>query len=55
MVGRLALLTPTMALIEIIEWAPLLDMAIAERLDMEGGRTGRVGHFRPSDLQRIEI
>jgi len=54
MVGQIALLTPSMRMIEIVVFSTLLDVALCEELDMEGGKTGRHGTFPPSELQKHE-
>lgn len=48
LVGRIVLVVPSMQLIEIVAASRLLDFAMAEKLDMEGGKTGQYGHFRLS-------
>jgi hypothetical protein len=52
MVGRIVLVEPAMQMVEIVVFSRLLDIAMSESLDMEGGRTGRHGMFKPSTMRR---
>lgn len=51
-IGTIILVVPRMQLIEVVAWSTLLDLAVGESLDMEGGRTGRHGTFRPSRVSQ---
>lgn len=50
-VGTIVMLEPAGQMAEIKASSDLLDIALAERLDMEGGPTGRHIHFKPSALR----
>lgn len=50
LVGRLVLMTPSMQLLEILVASRLLDFALVEKLDMEGGRAKRYGTIQPSRI-----
>jgi hypothetical protein len=52
-VGQIILAEPSMQMLEVIVAADLLDIALAHKLDMEGGRTGRHVQFRPSSVTRV--
>lgn len=47
-VGDIILVHPKMQMLEVLIVGTLLDMAVAVKLDMEGGRTNRHVHFKPS-------
>jgi hypothetical protein len=40
-------------LVEVWLWSEMLDLACADRLNMEGGKTGRSIIFRCSAVQRV--
>ena len=53
--GRLIMVHGTAEVIEVIGETTALDIGFGERLDMEGGRTGRHVTYRPSRLFREEL
>lgn len=50
LVGRVLLMVPSMQLLEVLTASRLFDIAMVEKLDMEGGRTGRNGMIPPSRM-----
>lgn len=48
MVGQIILVRPAMQLLEVVAASRGLDIGLACKLDMEGGRVGRHVQFRPS-------
>jgi hypothetical protein len=51
---KLIVVAGTAELIRVIEESSLLDIGFGERLNMEGGSTGRHVTYRPSRLFREE-
>lgn len=52
-IGQIILIGNTVAMAEIVACSALLDLALAVRLDMEGGQVGRHFHFKPSKLVTV--
>lgn len=48
--GKVLLIKPSMQMVEVLFASRDLDFAMCVKLDMEGGRTGLHGHFRPSRI-----
>jgi len=48
--GEIILMVPTMTMLEIVVFSQALDICLVEKLNMEGGRTGRRAVIRPSKI-----
>jgi len=48
--GEIVLMTPSTQLLEIVVFSKALDICLVEKLNMEGGKTGRFGNVRPARL-----